>query len=180
MKHCKTIFWALLAAVMMTACAKPIVKSRCPRTLGADTLAAEHLTEALEAHGYVVAEEADQAITLQLGAEGLKKEGFRIENDGKTIAVTGHDGNGLLYGCRELIDRLEAEGKLNAPELMEDAPEMVLRGTCIGVQKTYYLPGRTVYEYPYTPENFPWFYDKELWIKYLDMLVKNRMNSVYL
>ncbi len=181
MKHCKTIFWALLAAVMMTACAKPIVKITLPENPSEQTLfAAEHLTEALEAHGYVVAEEADQAIMLQLGAEGLKKEGFRIENDGKTIAVTGHDANGLLYGCRELIDRLEAEGKLNAPELMEDAPEMVLRGTCIGVQKTYYLPGRTVYEYPYTPENFPWFYDKELWIKYLDMLVKNRMNSVYL
>ncbi len=181
MKHCKTIFWALLAAVMMTACTKPIVKITLPENPSEQTLfAAEHLTEALEAHGYVVAEEADQAITLQLGAEGLKKEGFRIENDGKTIAVTGHDANGLLYGCRELIDRLEAEGKLNAPELMEDAPEMVLRGTCIGVQKTYYLPGRTVYEYPYTPENFPWFYDKELWIKYLDMLVKNRMNSVYL
>ncbi|MBO5351010.1 MAG: hypothetical protein J6A66_05315 [Alistipes sp.] len=181
MKHCKTIFWALLAAVMMTACAKPIVKITLPENPSEQTLfAAEHLTEALEAHGYVVAEEADQAITLQLGAEGLKKEGFRIENDGKTISVTGHDANGLLYGCRELIDRLEAEGKLNAPELMEDAPEMVLRGTCIGVQKTYYLPGRTVYEYPYTPESFPWFYDKELWIKYLDMLVKNRMNSVYL
>lgn len=181
MKHCKTIFWALLAAVMMTACAKPIVKITLPENPSEQTLfAAEHLTEALEAHGYVVAEEADQAITLQLGAEGLKKEGFRIENDGKTISVTGHDANGLLYGCRELIDRLEAEGKLNAPALMEDAPEMVLRGTCIGVQKTYYLPGRTVYEYPYTPENFPWFYDKELWIKYLDMLVKNRMNSVYL
>ena len=35
-----------------------------------------------------------------------------------------------------------------------------------------YLPGRGVYEYPYTPESFPWFYDKEQWIKYLDMLVE--------
>ena len=33
--------------------------------------------------------------------------------------------------------------------------------------------------YPYTPESFPWFYDKEQWIKYLDMLVENRMNSLY-
>ena len=37
-----------------------------------------------------------------------------------------------------------------------------------------------VYEYPYTPELFPWFYDKQQWIDYLDMLVDNRMNSVYL
>ena len=43
-----------------------------------------------------------------------------------------------------------------------------------------YLPGRGVYEYPYTPENFPWFYDKAQWIDYLDMLVENRMNSLHL
>jgi hypothetical protein len=30
------------------------------------------------------------------------------------------------------------------------------------------------------PENFPWFYDKDLWIRYLDMLVENRMNTLYL
>ena len=30
------------------------------------------------------------------------------------------------------------------------------------------------------PESFPWFYDKKQWIKYLDMLVANRMNSLYL
>lgn len=57
---------------------------------------------------------------------------------------------------------------------------MVLRGTCIGLQKTTYLPGHQVYEYPYTPENFPWFYDKALWTKYLDMMVDNRLNSLYL
>lgn len=57
---------------------------------------------------------------------------------------------------------------------------MVLRGACVGLQKNVYLPGHQVYEYPYTPENFPWFYDKEQWIQYLDMLVDNKMNSLYL
>ena len=57
---------------------------------------------------------------------------------------------------------------------------MVLRGTCIGMQKSTYLPGRDVYEYPYTPETFPWFYDKKLWIQYLDSMVDNRLNSLYL
>jgi hypothetical protein len=42
------------------------------------------------------------------------------------------------------------------------------------------LPGRGTYEYPYTPQNFPWFYDKALWIRYLDSLAHNRMNSLYL
>ena len=63
---------------------------------------------------------------------------------------------------------------------MMDKPAMTLRGTCIGMQKTFLLPGRKVYEYPYTPELFPWFYDKELWRQYLDFLAENRMNTLYL
>ena len=113
--------------------------------------------------------------------DSLKKEGFFIARKGKTVIVCGNDGNGVIYGCREIIDRVHASGNLNAiPASLIDAPEMVLRGTAIGVQKPTYLPGRTVYEYPYTPESFPWFYDKQHWIEYLDMLVANRMNSMYL
>jgi hypothetical protein len=50
----------------------------------------------------------------------------------------------------------------------------------VGMQKTTILPGRKVYEYPYTPELFPWFYDKALWREYLDFLAANRMNTLYL
>jgi hypothetical protein len=112
--------------------------------------------------------------------QGLKKEGFHIASKGNVTIICGNDGNGVIYGCREIIDRLENTKKLDLPVSYTDAPEMVLRGTAIGVQKPTYLPGRTVYEYPYTPESFPWFYDKAQWIKYLDMLVENRMNSLYL
>jgi len=112
--------------------------------------------------------------------DSMKKEGFFITTKKNTTLIIGTDGSGVIYGCRELIDRLQHEKKLDLPVSYSDAPEMVLRGTCIGIQKTTYLPGRTVYEYPYTPETFPWFYDKKQWIEYLDMLVKNRMNSLYL
>jgi hypothetical protein len=57
---------------------------------------------------------------------------------------------------------------------------MVLRGTCVGMQKPTLLPDREVYEYPYTEKDFPWFYDKKLWIRYLDMMVENRYNSLYI
>ncbi|MBP1675798.1 MAG: hypothetical protein H6Q20_357 [Bacteroidetes bacterium] len=112
--------------------------------------------------------------------KNLKKEGFFIATKKNITIICGADGNGAIYGCREIIDRLEASKKLELPVAYTDAPEMVMRGTCIGLQKPTYLPGRTVYEYPYTPESFPWFYDKAEWIKYLDMLVANRMNSLYL
>lgn len=112
--------------------------------------------------------------------DSLAKEGFRIQSVGKSIYVAGADQSGMLYACLELVDRLKINGKLPKEIKLTDQPKMVMRGTCIGLQKTTYLPGRTVYEYPYTPENFPWFYDKNLWIKYLDMLVENRYNSLYL
>ncbi|WP_346857743.1 hypothetical protein [uncultured Draconibacterium sp.] len=116
----------------------------------------------------------------EASVEELPKEGFVLKSNGKIISVTGADASGELYGCLELADRITKEGKLPKKIDVTDAPEMVLRGTCVGLQKTDYLPGRHVYEYPYTPENFPWFYDKEQWINYLDMLVENRYNSLYL
>jgi hypothetical protein len=109
-----------------------------------------------------------------------KKEGYSIETKNNITTITGNDESGTLYGCLEFTDRIKSTKTFPATLNISDAPEMVLRGACIGVQKPYYLPGRTVYEYPYTPEVFPWFYDKQLWIQYLDSMVDNRMNSLYL
>src|SRR6266542_4115034 len=109
------------------------------------------------------------------------KEGFTIASaPDHNIIISGTDNSGALYGCIELADRILSTGKLPDSISFSDAPQMVLRGECIGLQKSTYLPGRKVYEYPYTPETFPWFYDKALWIKVLDSMVENRMNSLYL
>jgi hypothetical protein len=109
------------------------------------------------------------------------KEGFSVGRNGKNdLAVESADDSGALYGCLELAKRIRAEGKLPLNANFSDKPAMTLRGTCIGMQKTYILPGRKVYEYPYTPELFPWFYDRKLWQEYLDFLVANRMNTLYL
>ena len=109
-------------------------------------------------------------------------EGYELSTaaDG-TLVVVGTDDSGVLYGCLELASRIRANGgKLPAKLSFTDAPVMVLRGPCIGMQKTYYLPGRKVYEYPYTPEEFPFFYDKAYWTEYLDHLADLRMNTLYL
>jgi hypothetical protein len=108
------------------------------------------------------------------------KEAFALASSSSKAVISGNDDTGVLYGCLELADLVNEAAKLPANLRTSDQPEMVLRGTCIGLQKPYYLPGRTVYEYPYTPETFPWFYDKSHWIKYLDMMVENRYNSLYL
>ncbi len=108
------------------------------------------------------------------------REGFTVRSAQKLIRIKGEDPSGTLYGCIELAGRIEREGGLPGELNFSDAPEMVVRGTCVGLQKTHYLPGRRMYEYPYTPENFPWFYDRELWIEYLDLLAANRYNALFL
>jgi hypothetical protein len=108
------------------------------------------------------------------------KEGFAISPVKNSLFIAGADNSGALYGCIELADRIKATGKLPLGLAMVDKPEMVMRGACVGVQKPVLLEGRGTYEYPYTPENFPWFYDKAMWVRYLDSLAENRMNALYL
>jgi hypothetical protein len=110
----------------------------------------------------------------------IGNEGFVLESKDNVTVVFGGDDSGTLYGCLELADRITKAGVLPKDFRFVGKPAMVLRGTCIGMQKTRLLPGRKVYEYPYTPENFPFFYDKAFWQEYLDLLVENRMNTLYL
>lgn len=110
-----------------------------------------------------------------------KKESYLVQKAReKPLQIIGKDDSGVLYACLDLANRIKENGKLPQEISLIEVPEMVLRGTCVGLQKPTLLPDREVYEYPYTPESFPWFYDKTLWIKYLDMMVENRYNSLYL
>jgi hypothetical protein len=121
-----------------------------------------------------------QIVVDENSAPGLGPESFRLQNHGDSISVTGADDSGALYGCFELAQRIRHLGRLPGDLNYIDGPVMKLRGTCIGLQKTYILPGRHVYEYPITPKLFPWFYDKKMWAEYLDFLAQNRMNTLYL
>ncbi len=108
-------------------------------------------------------------------------EGFHLYRDERGIyRIHGFGDSGALYGALELIDRVNEAGRWPRTLDITDAPDFRLRGPCIGMQLTYILPGRETYEYPYTPDNFPFFYDKDQWLEFLDFLVDNRMNTLYL
>jgi len=145
---------------------------------------AEKLGEALKFAGYDVVKVhqtvAGKEIVITNSGGGLGKEGFLITGDSGALGIFGGGDSGTLYGCLELAKRIRKTKKIPDELRFPDWPAMTLRGTCVGMQKTYILPGRKVYEYPYTPELFPWFYDKTLWREYLDSLVANRMNTLYL
>ena len=175
----KILTTLVISVVCLTLPAQTISVRISKKASNREQYAKEFLEKKLTAMGYTVnPKKADKVITLANGNSG-SAEGYQIAADKKGLTITGNDATGVIYGCVELADRIRQKGSLDI-EAITEAPNMVMRGTCIGLQKTVYLPGHAVYEYPYTPENFPWFYDKEEWVKYLDMMVENKYNSLYL
>jgi hypothetical protein len=180
-----TMLWLWQTPVRATTIAVVISTNAAPRVeFGAEKLLAALNAAKLDAAIVHSNNVSDAKIFLdQPRDSSIAPEGFRfslLQNN--NLVVSSSDDSGSLYGCLELARRIRAEGKLPAVEIANvfDAPAMKLRGTCIGLQKTYILPGHHVYEYPITPELFPWFYDKQLWTEYLDFLAENRMNTLYL
>ena len=163
----RTILLSLLMMTAVTAMGKVKVKTVTPQT----TYAASRLSEVAQRFN----------ITITVSGEG-EAEGFTLIRKGNKISISGNDGSGAIYGANRLLEMYQADPTLRELKGMtvSEVPEMKLRGACVGLQKTVYLPGHRVYEYPYTPENFPWFYDKALWTRYLDLLAENNMNTVYL
>ncbi|MBB6735721.1 hypothetical protein [Cohnella zeiphila] len=108
-------------------------------------------------------------------------EGFYLASvPGRLTVVSGGGDSGALFGCLELAERIRTEKRLPQRLAYGDAPVYKLRGPAIGLQKTKLEPPRRTYEYPVTPGRFPWFYDRALWLDFLDMLLEQRCNVVYI
>lgn len=108
-------------------------------------------------------------------------EGFYLAScPGRLVVVSGGNDSGALYGCQELAVRIREEGGLPRELSFGDTPRLDWRGPAIGMQKQHVEPGRQPFEYPLTPDRFPWFYDRVMWLDYLDMLLEHRGNSLYL
>lgn len=161
----KKIICALCILTSHVAYGKVYVKNVTPQTSYAANL--------------LNGKEGKQHVSIEIDSNG-EAEGFTLVRKGKKVRVIGNDGAGAIYGVNKLLELLQEDSTLSQLTTIREVPQMKLRGACVGLQKTVYLPGHRVYEYPYTPENFPWFYDKQLWIRYLDLLAENNMNTVYL
>lgn len=107
-------------------------------------------------------------------------EAFLVKQVGKTWVIAGSDPSGVLYGELKLADRVRASHALPAGINDMEHPLLKLRGVCIGLQKPTITYQGAEYDYRYTPKNFPWFYNKADWIKYLNMLAEARYNTLYL
>lgn len=125
--------------------------------------------------------ERENANELLYHTKAPEGEGFYIATlSGQRFVIVGGSDTGALYGCLELGERIEKEREFPRELFYGDAPVLKLRGPVLGLQLTKIEPPRNTYEYPITPGRFPWFYDKELWTEYLDMMVKERCNVLYI
>jgi hypothetical protein len=107
-----------------------------------------------------------------LTAKARKPEGYRLVMAQDGVQVVGFDAAGAMYGCMELARRVRESGRLPSRLDVSDAPALSLRGVCVFLMKL------GTYDYPVTPKEFPFFYDKTLWLQYLDYLAENRFNYV--
>ncbi|MFR7991855.1 MAG: hypothetical protein ACLU61_02820 [Lachnospiraceae bacterium] len=126
-------------------------------------------------------QKAEEEQLLLYHTHAPKGEGFYLHTlPGRFFVVAGGSEVGALYGCVELAERIDREGGLPHEIFYGDEPVCKLRGPVVGLQLTKIEPPRKTYEYPITKSRFPWFYDRELWIEFLEMMVKNRCNVLYI
>lgn len=175
--HVRIVFYfVLLSGIIPSFAAVPVRMETPPSPR--ELLGIERLRTALEsvsqpgARVFVTAHPA--------GFKAGAAEAFRLNRTGNTWAVTGSDPSGVLYGCLELARRVRDAGRLPDTLDVAEAPRFLLRGTNIGMQKTAITYDGAMYDYRYTPEEFGFFYDKALWTRYLDFLLENRVNALYL
>lgn len=123
-------------------------------------------------------EDADLLLYHTGAPEG---EGYYIADcAGGLTVIAGGGRTGALYGALKLSELIGRLGRLPDETFLSDRPVFRLRGPVVGLQKTKVEPPRRTYEYPITPDRFPWFYDRQLWTKFLDMLLMERSNVLYL
>ena len=104
-----------------------------------------------------------------------ERERFHLERRGSRVLVVGSDDSGALYGALELADRIREESRVPRHLELRDGPQFRIRGTNLFWMKW----GQQGYNWSLTPESFPWFYDRELMLRYLDQLAENRYNAIF-
>ena len=183
----KRVLALLLLLPAVSAYAHPVVETSAHPT-PRESFAAQELravVRLLPGHVHILLAQRQDALLLRFGRQVPQfwpgaKEAFVLRRIGNTIVVAGVDASGVLYGEEELADRVRAAGALPAKLDFEDHPQLPIRGAVIGLQKPQITYEGAEYDYRYTPANFPWFYDKAEWTRYLDQLAEQRTNALFL
>jgi hypothetical protein len=129
--------------------------------------AARKLAEAMPAN-------AGYETRLAIRPESLGPEAFSIAVEGKTIAVTGGDARGLIYGALAVAEKLRGGTRPEDIEPFTERPALAFRGIKFNLPWDTYRPSSALDQHRDTAR------DLKFWEAYLDMMVENRFNAVSL
>src|SRR5690554_5233253 len=102
------------------------------------------------------------------------RKGFDIRVKDNTVQITGGSGAGVLYISHEVADRIIKNKGLTVNWEKKESPAMKWKGISLQLMKL----GK--YNFAITPKEFPFFYDKDVWLKFLDFMTDQRFNYIIL
>ena len=167
----------ILSALLLSACSHAAVEVVVSPSAGArEQYGASRLRAALEDAG--IRSPAGARVVLAVNRRrfaAADSEAFHLGRTANDWIVEGSDPSGVLYGCLELARLAKLGRGLPAAIDRTDKPAFKIRGSNLFWMKW----GEKGYNWPVTPENFPWFFDRALMTRYLDELAENRYNVIY-
>ena len=110
-------------------------------------------------------------VTLQISAKGLSREAFSIVPRGKSIAITGGDARGLIYGALALREQLANGTPIDKVATLRETPALPFRGIKFNTPWDTYRPSSALDQHYATAR------DLKFWEAWLDMMVENRFNA---
>ena len=137
--------------------------------------ATEKLKETLVSKGYTLSnQKAAIVITLSTNAKQLHEEAYTIHGNGKSIAVTGGDNRGMIYGALSLVEELQDGSRLEAIVSRSESPHYPFRAI------KFDLPWDTYRHSDALDLHYETCKDLNYWKAFLDMMVENRLNALTL
>ncbi len=113
-------------------------------------------------------------VDLSIDTVRLEKEGFSVQNDGRTIKVSGGDGRGLIYAALYVIEEVKNGVALSKIASIKEKPHVPFRGI------KYDLPWDTYRRSTALDLHKETCRDLKYWEAFLDMMVANRLNALTL
>ncbi|MGF1635428.1 MAG: hypothetical protein ACFCUU_00030, partial [Cyclobacteriaceae bacterium] len=116
----------------------------------------------------------DHLISLSVHATRLKPEAFSVIPEGKVITIYGGDQRGMIYGALALAEAIENGISLHEVTAFEERPNLEFRAI------KFNLPWQTYRVSSAMDLHLETAKDPKYWEAFLDMMVKNRFNTISL
>ncbi|WP_228527748.1 hypothetical protein [Pararhodonellum marinum] len=147
------------------------------KTSPQSTYAYSQLSQVLKQKGYQIQSAPgnyDFLISLATHPMRLKPESFSIIPEAKVISIYGGDQRGMIYGALAVVEALENGQTLGEIKASEASPNQEFRAI------KFNLPWQTYRESSALDLHMETAKDPEFWKAFLDMMVKNRFNTISL